>query len=135
MHPKDKMQDLHKAIEIMQNAAYCVLSASPSSVCDFEPEKAYDENSDLADEYRIQYSQYCMIRGAITNAEHHKLPDSRKQGLQNFKDDINDEWLKQEKDYLDQAQFHFSYLSPYDAKVFLTLLFAPHNIDDKRRDF
>lgn len=54
MRRKDRMQDMHKAIEIMQNAAYCVLSASPSSVRDFEPDKkAYNENGDLADEYRI----------------------------------------------------------------------------------
>lgn len=54
MRCKDKMQDMHKAIEIMQNAAYCVLSASPSSVRNFEPDKkAYNENGDLADEYRI----------------------------------------------------------------------------------
>lgn len=54
MRRKDRMRDSHKAIEIMQNAAYCVLSASPSSVRDFEPDKrACNENGDLADEYRI----------------------------------------------------------------------------------
>lgn len=54
MRRKDKMQDSHKAIEIMQNAAYCVLSVSPSSVCGFEPDKkAYKENGHLAEDYQI----------------------------------------------------------------------------------
>ena len=54
MRRKDKMQDSQKAIEIMQNAAYCVLSASPSSVCGFEPDKkAYKENGSLSPDYQI----------------------------------------------------------------------------------
>lgn len=54
MRRKDKLQDTQKAIEIMQKAPYCVLSASPSSVCEFKPhQKAYTENGGLNSEYQI----------------------------------------------------------------------------------
>ena len=51
MRRKDKMQDSHKVIEIMQNAAYCVLSASPANICDFKPYQKAVENSELSNEY------------------------------------------------------------------------------------